>query len=74
MSAPWTRAQAIAHLRELGERRGRTPKLDDIVPHHMVMVRLFGSISRAQAAAGFVPRRQGRPRAGDRACRVEVVR
>ena len=72
MSAMWTHAQAIAHLRELGVKHGRTPKLDDIAPHHMVMVRLFGSISKAQRAAGFVPRRQGRPRAGDAACRVEM--
>jgi hypothetical protein len=69
MSA-WTREHAILRLQEIGARYGRTPKLDDIMPHHMVMVRLFGSIAEAQKAAGFVPRRQGRPRDGDRACRV----
>ena len=64
MTRAWTEADAITYLRELSEKRGdgQAPTLAEIMPHHMVMVRLFGSIANAQKAAGFEPRKQGRPR------------
>jgi len=40
-----------------------TPTMADMIPHHMTFVGLFGSIRKAQVAAGFAPNGIGRPRA-----------
>lgn len=62
MAQRWTKEAAIAHVRRVASEKGRTPTLRDLSPHHMAFVRLFGSISATQKAAGFTPRRPGRPR------------
>ena len=56
-----TRAEAVEWLQSLAAEKGRVPTMTDMIPRHMTMVRLFGGIAKAQAAAGFTPRRPGRP-------------
>jgi hypothetical protein len=58
----WTRSEMIEHLWKLGGRLGRVPGMEDVAPYQNTAVRLFGSIAAAQRAAGFQPRRVGRPR------------
>ena len=63
----WTRESAIAALREYAERLGQTPSRrhvnsvlrGDDVPSTDTYVRLFGSMGKAQLAAGLVPNRRG---------------
>ena len=62
MSRTWTRDDGIAYLRAKADETGHEPPtMLDMMPSHMVMVRLFGSIAKAQEAAGFTPRKPGRP-------------
>jgi hypothetical protein len=63
----WTEERAIAYLQAIGGRRAAkglhpTPTMSDMAPNHMTFVRLFGSVKKAQIAAGFRPNGIGRPK------------
>ena len=63
----WTPEVAIEWLQAKGaEREARgldpAPRFLDMMPYHMTMCRLFGGIAKAQKAAGFEPRKPGRPK------------
>ncbi len=63
----WTREVAVEWLKAKGaDRKARgldpAPRLCDMMPHRMTFFRLFGGIAKAQAAAGFEPRKPGRPK------------
>jgi hypothetical protein len=65
--AKWTREVAIEFLKAKGAERAAmgldpAPRFVDMMPYHMTFCRLFGGIGKAQAAAGFKPRKPGRPK------------
>jgi hypothetical protein len=67
----WSEDRVIGALRALATRLGRTPGVKDLtgrrdhgVPSPGTVIRFFGSLKRAQLAAGLTPTRQGGEGAG----------
>jgi len=61
-SRHWTDETVAAFVRELGERVGRVPTMNDAGPIARSITRATGPWSRAQALAGYEPRqKRGRP-------------